>query len=74
MDPIADTTVTFHLRDMVLMVGLFGTAFGIAGAWFNLRRDVKDLKTIVTNGLSNRVKNIEDVVSHLRCSECQHRE
>lgn len=74
MEPIAEATVTFNLRDIVLMIGLFGTAFGIAASWINLKRDVKDLKTIVQNGLSHRVMKIEEVVSHLACSECQHRE
>jgi hypothetical protein len=61
-----EPSVTVGLKDIVLMVGLFCTAFGIAGAWFNLRRDVKDLKTTVTNDIRSRIEKIEGEVAEVK--------
>jgi hypothetical protein len=68
-----DVAVQIHLTDLLMAFGIFGTAFGVAGSWYNLKRDVKDLKSKVTNGLTDKVDNIEAIVMTLPCvtKECK---
>jgi hypothetical protein len=71
-----EVTVSFGLKDITLMVGVGVTMVGIGLAvgqakneFAHLRAAVAKLETILTNGLSRRVENIERHVQALPCAE-----
>lgn len=71
-----EVTVSFGVRDLVMMIGVGATAVGIGATWGQMRNEFRHLKTgveklerIVTNGLSRRVENIERHVAGLPCKD-----
>lgn len=74
-----EVTVSFGVRDLVMMIGVGATAVGIGATWGQMRSEFRHLKEgvaklekIVTNGLSHKVDTIERRVSALPCvdGEC----